>query len=164
MQVIQAATTYKTLLPFISSTLLPRLITKKVWTTPPLWEGFIRCVKVCVPGSYAAVCLLPKENLGDLVGRAGMESVREGVRDFLISSTSSLSLLGGVLMRSCRTRERTSFSITRYLGPNSSTRIHSHSHTLVIRAGISWLHQSSQVVQGEISNVLIEPSAPELTS
>lgn len=66
-QVIQAVTTYKTLQPFVSATLLPRLINKKVWETGPLWEGFVRCAKVIAPHSFAALLQLPKEQLKDVV-------------------------------------------------------------------------------------------------
>ena len=44
--VIQAETTYKSLVPFVATTLLSRLITKKIWTHAPLWEGFVRCATV----------------------------------------------------------------------------------------------------------------------
>ena len=44
--VIQAVTTYKSLVPLVATTLLSRLITKKIWTNAPLWEGFVRCAKV----------------------------------------------------------------------------------------------------------------------
>ncbi|KAH9965034.1 Symplekin tight junction protein C terminal-domain-containing protein [Lactifluus volemus] len=40
--VIQAVRTYKSLTGFVSTTLLSRLITKKIWTTPPLWQEQLR--------------------------------------------------------------------------------------------------------------------------
>ncbi len=54
IQVIQAVTTYRTLVGFVSSTLLTRLIIKKVWTVPPLWEGFMRCAKLIAPAAAVA--------------------------------------------------------------------------------------------------------------
>lgn len=68
-QVIQAVTTYKSLQAFVSTTLLSRLIAKKVWETGPLWEGFIRCAKAIVPNSFPALLQLPKEQLKDVVTR-----------------------------------------------------------------------------------------------
>ncbi|KAF5388652.1 hypothetical protein D9757_004811 [Collybiopsis confluens] len=65
--VIQAVTTYKTLVKFVSTTLLSRLITKKIWTNPLLWEGFIHCAKVIAPASFAALLQLPKDQLRELL-------------------------------------------------------------------------------------------------
>jgi symplekin len=67
LQVMQAVATYKSLIPFVCSTLLSRLITKKVWTNAQLWEGFIRCAKQTEPSSFDALLQLPKEQLRDLV-------------------------------------------------------------------------------------------------
>jgi hypothetical protein len=52
IKVIQAVKTYKSLTGFVSTTLLSRLITKKIWTTPLLWEGFIRCAQIVAPASF----------------------------------------------------------------------------------------------------------------
>src|SRR5882757_409010 len=45
-KVIQAVKTYNSLKGFVSTTLLSRLITKKIWTIPRLWEGFMRCAEI----------------------------------------------------------------------------------------------------------------------
>ncbi|KAF8757940.1 Symplekin tight junction protein C terminal [Rhizoctonia solani] len=81
-QVIQAVTTYKNLVGFVSTTLLSRLITKKIWTNPPLWEGFIRCAKVIAPASFGALLQLPREQLKELISKqpALKEDLREYVR------------------------------------------------------------------------------------
>ncbi|CEQ40286.1 SPOSA6832_01874, partial [Sporobolomyces salmonicolor] len=80
--VIQAVTTYKSLQPFVSTTLLSRLIAKKVWTVGPLWEGFIRCAKVIAPSSFAALLQLPKEQLSDLVRK--QPSMRAPLREYVL--------------------------------------------------------------------------------
>lgn len=90
-KVIQAVTTYKTLQPFVSATLLPRLISKKVWETGPLWEGFIRCAKVIAPHSFAALLLLPKEQLQDVVEK--QPAMREPLREYVKQSKSSQLLV-----------------------------------------------------------------------
>ncbi|CAH7688668.1 Symplekin tight junction protein C terminal-domain-containing protein [Phakopsora pachyrhizi] len=54
---IQAVQTYKSLQAFVSTTLLSRLILKKIWVQPQLWEGFMRCAKIIAPHSFGA--LLP---------------------------------------------------------------------------------------------------------
>jgi hypothetical protein len=85
--VIQAVTTYKSLQPFVSTTLLSRLISKKVWETGPLWEGFIRCAKVIAPHSFAALLQLPKEQLKDVVTK--QPSMRAPLRDYVNKSEFS---------------------------------------------------------------------------
>ncbi|BGO96476.1 hypothetical protein NBRC10513v2_003408 [Rhodotorula toruloides] len=80
--VIQAVTTYKSLQPFVSTTLLSRLITKKIWTVGPLWEGFIRLAKAIAPNSFAALLQLPKEQLAELVQK--QPTMREPLRDYVV--------------------------------------------------------------------------------
>ncbi|GAA5942275.1 hypothetical protein JCM10213_004118 [Rhodosporidiobolus nylandii] len=80
--VIQAVTTYKSLQPFVSTTLLSRLIAKKVWTVGPLWEGFIRLAKAIAPNSFAALLQLPKEQLSELVAK--QPSMRAPMREYVL--------------------------------------------------------------------------------
>ena len=81
IKVIQAVKTYKSLTGFVSTTLLSRLITKKIWTTPLLWEGFIRCAQIVAPASFLVLLQLPKEQLRELVGK--QPSLRAPLRDFV---------------------------------------------------------------------------------
>jgi symplekin len=96
LQVIQAVTTYKSLQPFVSTTLLSRLIGKKVWMVAPLWEGFIRLAKAIAPASFAALLQLPKEQLSEFVAK--QPSMRMPLREYVVKSAlsfppSSLSCL-----------------------------------------------------------------------
>jgi symplekin len=84
IQVIQAVTTYKSLSSFVSTTLFNRLIIKKVWTNPPLWQGFIRCAKLIAPASYAALLQLPKEQLRDVVER--QPGLKVGLREHVVKN------------------------------------------------------------------------------
>lgn len=85
--VIQAVTTYKSLVGFVSTTLLSRLITKKIWTNPPLWEGFIRCAKAIAPASFSALLQLPKEQLKELVEK--QPSLKSGLKDFVTKKSGN---------------------------------------------------------------------------
>ncbi|KAL8280944.1 hypothetical protein RQP46_006623 [Phenoliferia psychrophenolica] len=85
--VIQAVTTYKTLQPFVSTTLLTRLIAKKVWTTAPLWEGFIRLSKTIQPHSFGALLQLPKEQLLDVVTK--QPTLREPLREYAVKKAGN---------------------------------------------------------------------------
>jgi symplekin len=72
---------YKSLNGFVSATLLSRLITKKIWTTPPLWEGFIRCADIVAPQSFQVLLQLPKEQLRELVAK--QPRLRGPLREFV---------------------------------------------------------------------------------
>ena len=80
-KVIQAVKTYKSLTGFVSTTLLSRLITKKIWTTPPLWEGFIRCAEIVAPQSCQVLLQLPREQLRELVAK--QPRLRGPLREFV---------------------------------------------------------------------------------
>lgn len=93
-KVIIAVTTYKPLQSFVAATLLPRLITKKIWTIPQLWEGFIRCARAIVPHSYGALVQLPPEQLREVVHKQPM--LKEGLVNYAKSSTLFLCLYSNV--------------------------------------------------------------------
>ncbi|KAF8074984.1 Symplekin tight junction protein C terminal-domain-containing protein [Lyophyllum atratum] len=93
--VIQAVTTYKSLVGFVSTTLLSRLITKKIWTNAPLWEGFIRCAKVIAPASFGALLQLPKDQLRELVDK--QPSLKSGLRDFVTKKAPNKARVAGFL-------------------------------------------------------------------
>ncbi|KAI5476147.1 hypothetical protein MNV49_000365 [Pseudohyphozyma bogoriensis] len=86
--VIQAVTTYKTIQAFVSTTLLSRLIAKNVWTTAPLWEGFIRLAKTIAPNSFSSLLLLPVEQFHEVVMK--QPSLKEPLRAFLNKKTGAL--------------------------------------------------------------------------
>ncbi|KAG6821193.1 hypothetical protein H0H93_004013 [Arthromyces matolae] len=93
--VIQAVTTYKSLVGFVSTTLLSRLITKKIWTNPPLWEGFIRCAKAIAPASFGALLQLPKDQLRELVDK--QPSLKSGLRDYVNKKGTNKARIAGFL-------------------------------------------------------------------
>jgi symplekin len=95
LKVIQAVTTYKSLVPFVSTTLLSRLITKKIWTDPKLWQGFIHCAKVIAPASFGALLQLPKEQLREIVDK--QPSLKSGLREHLIKKAGNKARLAGFL-------------------------------------------------------------------
>ncbi|KAK4701540.1 symplekin, partial [Phenoliferia sp. Uapishka_3] len=93
--VIQAVTTYKTLVPFVSTTLLSRLIQKKVWTTAPLWAGFIRCAVATQPHSFGALLLLPKEQLLDVVTKQPL--LKEPLREYALKKAGNTNRMAAAL-------------------------------------------------------------------
>ena len=95
MQVIQAVSTYRTLVGFVSSTLLTRLIIKKVWTVPPLLEGFMRCAKLIAPASFGALLQLPKEQLRDIIDK--QPSLKSGLREYVMKKSGNKSRTSALL-------------------------------------------------------------------
>lgn len=76
-----AVSTYRSLSNYVSSNLLTRLITKKIWTNERLWEGFILCARQTAPASFGALIQLPKEQLHDVLDKQSV--LREGLREYL---------------------------------------------------------------------------------
>jgi hypothetical protein len=95
IQVIQAVNVYKSLTGFVSTTLLSRLITKKIWTNPPLWEGFIRCAKSIAPASFGALLQLPKDQLRDVVEK--QPSLKVPLRDYVTKKAGIKARSAGFL-------------------------------------------------------------------
>ena len=95
MQVIQAVKTYRSLVAFVSTTLFTRLITKKIWTNPSLWEGFIRCATMIAPASYGALLQLPKDQLRDLADK--QPGLKAGLREFLMKKNGNKARNAGLL-------------------------------------------------------------------
>ncbi|OSD03106.1 hypothetical protein PYCCODRAFT_296574 [Trametes coccinea BRFM310] len=93
--VIQAVTTYRSLVGFVSTTLLSRLITKKIWTNPPLWEGFIRLAKLIAPASFGALLQLPKDQLRELVDK--QPSLKAGLREHVMKKGTNKARVAGYL-------------------------------------------------------------------
>lgn len=115
--IIQAVTTYKSLIPFVANTVLPKLVSKKIWTLPQLWEGFVKLCKLIAPASYGVLLQLPKEWLKDVLERqpglkSGLKTFlggKQGARGVLVEvSSSDMSGVGGVelIMRSCLENSR----------------------------------------------------------
>jgi len=80
---------------FVSTTLLSRLIIKKIWTNPPLWEGFIRCAKVIAPASFGALLQLPREQLRELVDK--QPGLKSGLRDYVTKKAPNKARVAGFL-------------------------------------------------------------------
>ena len=66
---------------------MSRLIIKKIWTIPALWEGFIRCAKVIAPASFGALLQLPKDQLRELLDK--QPGLKAGLRTYVIKKAPS---------------------------------------------------------------------------
>ncbi|KAI8393729.1 Symplekin tight junction protein C terminal-domain-containing protein [Radiomyces spectabilis] len=63
---IRTVSVYKNLINVILN-LLQKLISKRVWTYPKLWDGFVKCVEKSLPDSVKIAVHLPKEQLQEIL-------------------------------------------------------------------------------------------------
>lgn len=94
---IQTVTTYKSLGKFVANFVLPKLINKKIWTNPQLWDGFVRLARRIAPASYAALVQLPKEWLRDVVEK--QPALKAGLKGFLAGKPGTKEVLDEVRPR-----------------------------------------------------------------
>jgi len=93
--VIQTVTTYKSLVQFVSTNLLSRLVLKKIWTNPPLWDGFIRLAKKIAPASFGSLLQLPKDQLRELVDKH--PSLKAGLRSYVLKKAPTKARNAGYM-------------------------------------------------------------------
>ncbi|KAI8590955.1 Symplekin tight junction protein C terminal-domain-containing protein [Geranomyces variabilis] len=67
--VIQSVNQYSGLVSFVANLLL-KLINRKIWTFPKLWDGFIRCCTIMFPTSIQVLQSLPKAQAVDVLKRS----------------------------------------------------------------------------------------------
>ncbi|KAG0347436.1 hypothetical protein BG004_007732 [Podila humilis] len=91
--VIQAITLYKNLVGFVNSMILAKLVTKKVWTRPVLWKGFVRCAKLMQPTSSSVLASMPRQQMKELF--AIDSSLKEPVEAYMKSKSSGRRVGGG---------------------------------------------------------------------
>ncbi|WWC72850.1 uncharacterized protein I206_106814 [Kwoniella pini CBS 10737] len=85
--IIQVVTTYKSLIPFVANHVLPKLIAKKIWENKPIWDGFIRLVKLISPASFGSLLQLPKEQLREVITK--QPTLKNGLRSFIANKPGS---------------------------------------------------------------------------
>lgn len=117
--VIQAVSTYKSLVPFVANTVLPKLVSKKIWTNPQLWDGFVKVARLLAPHSFGALLQLPKEWLKDVVEK--QPALRGGLKTFLGSKPQAKAALVEVSFGDAQTIVYAADS-HRYLGKHSCCR------------------------------------------
>lgn len=95
--IIQVVTTYKSLAPFIANHILPKLVTKKIWEIPQLWDGFIMLAKRIAPASFGALLQLPKEQLKEVVEK--QPGLKSGLKGFLANKPGSKAAMAEVSLQ-----------------------------------------------------------------
>jgi len=79
---IMAVSTYRSLTGWVGTNVLSGLITKKIWQTPVLWQGFIKCAQHTAPQSYGALIQLPLEQLKDVASKS--PQLKQGLKEYLM--------------------------------------------------------------------------------
>ncbi|TXT04952.1 hypothetical protein VHUM_04035 [Vanrija humicola] len=65
--IIQAVTTYKSLVPFIANNVVPKLVAKRVWEQPKLWDGFVRLLRILGQATFNALLQMPVERIHEVI-------------------------------------------------------------------------------------------------
>lgn len=92
--VIQAVTTYKSLVPFVANSVLPKLVVKRVWEMPQLWEGFVRLVRVLGRASFGALLQMPLEQIREVVEK--QPTLKAPLKTFLANKPAARNQLASV--------------------------------------------------------------------
>ncbi|RKP11025.1 Symplekin tight junction protein C terminal-domain-containing protein [Thamnocephalis sphaerospora] len=66
--VLQSVIIHPSLAGYVT-TLLRRLVSKRIWTNATLWQGFIRCCKLIAPRSFDLLLQLPRPQLNDVLSK-----------------------------------------------------------------------------------------------
>ncbi|WFD35494.1 hypothetical protein MCUN1_002350 [Malassezia cuniculi] len=79
---IMAVKAHHTLSSYVSTTLLHRLVEKRVWEEPRLWDGFALCVSITSPESFGTLLDLPPAQMEDVLKKQA--GIRAPLREYLI--------------------------------------------------------------------------------
>jgi symplekin len=93
--VIQAMRTYKSLVPFIANNVLPKLVAKKIWEMPQLWDGFVHLVRLLGQASFGTLLQMPLEQIRDLVER--QPALKAPLKTFVSNKPQARNQLASVL-------------------------------------------------------------------
>ncbi|CAD6969691.1 unnamed protein product [Tilletia controversa] len=94
---IMAVSTYRSLTGYVGTNVLSGLITKKIWQTPVLWQGFIKCAQHTAPQSYGALIQLPLEQLKDVAQKS--PPLKQGLKEYLLQRGGGGGARGGARMK-----------------------------------------------------------------
>lgn len=93
--VIQAMRTYKSLVPFIANNVLPKLVAKRIWEMPQLWDGFVHLVRLLGQASFGTLLQMPLEQIRDLVER--QPALKAPLKTFVANKPQARNQLASVL-------------------------------------------------------------------
>lgn len=93
--VIQAMRTYKSLVPFIANNVLPKLVAKRIWEMPQLWDGFVHLVRLLGQASFGTLLQMPLEQIKDLIER--QPALKAPLKTFVANKPQARNQLAGVL-------------------------------------------------------------------
>lgn len=93
--VIQAMRTYKSLVPFIANNVLPKLVAKRIWEMPQLWDGFVHLVRLLGQASFGTLLQMPLDQIKDLVDR--QPALKAPLKTFVANKPQARNQLASVL-------------------------------------------------------------------
>lgn len=93
--VIQAMRTYKSLVPFIANNVLPKLVAKRIWEMPQLWDGFVHLVRLLGQASFGTLLQMPLEQIREVVER--QPALKGPLKAFVANKPQARNQLSSVL-------------------------------------------------------------------
>jgi len=92
--VIKAVAMYRSLVPFVANNVVPKLVAKRVWEMPQLWEGFVRLVPVLGQASFGALLQMPIDQIRDVVEK--QPSVKAPLKAWLANKPTARNQLAPI--------------------------------------------------------------------
>lgn len=92
--VIKAVAMYKSLVPFVANNVVPKLVARKVWDMPQLWEGFVLLLRVLGQAAFGALLQMPMEQIRDVVEK--QPTLRGPLKAFLANKPAARNQLAAL--------------------------------------------------------------------
>lgn len=92
--IIQAVTTYKSLIPFVANNVVPKLVAKRVWEQPKLWDGFVRLLRPLGQATFNALLQMPVERIHEVVEK--QPTLRAPLKTFLSNKPAARAQLAQI--------------------------------------------------------------------
>lgn len=92
--IIQALKPYKSLVPFVANNIIPKLIGRKIWENPELWEGFSLLIRMLGQASFGALLQMPIEQIRQIIEK--QPALKAPLKTFLANKPAARNSLAAI--------------------------------------------------------------------
>lgn len=92
--IIQALKPYKSLVPFVANNIIPKLIGRKIWDNPELWEGFSLLIRMLGQASFGALLQMPIEQIRQIIEK--QPALKAPLKTFLANKPAARNSLAAI--------------------------------------------------------------------
>lgn len=92
--IIQALKPYKSLVPFVANNIIPKLIGRKIWENPELWEGFSLLIRMLGQASFGALLQMPIEQIRQIMEK--QPALKAPLKTFLANKPAARNSLAAI--------------------------------------------------------------------